>query len=152
MSDFPTTRLGPKPTVIDMQTAREALAGGPAPGITPRLQYAYDRANDLLTVEGVTYAGEVFRQLGALAPLDTPLKIMSRGDGVITLVLMEPTDPGWHTPKDECGRINVGWNFGDRAVGVYIEEDARPERVVECLRRLIQVIEGQMAPKVEPQG
>lgn len=48
------------------------------------LNLNYDQANDVLTIEGIRYSGNLFRELG-FAPIDTCLKIVSRHDGVVTV-------------------------------------------------------------------
>lgn len=132
------------PEVIDVHTSREVLGGGPAPQPMPRLRYSYNRQEDVLDVEGIRYAGEMFRMVGFGAPANTPLKILKRDDGVLTMVLMERGDPDWNTPKDEHGRINVGWFFPEegRAVGIYLEPDAPPAVVAAGMRFLADLIEG----------
>ena len=48
------------------------------------LQVSYDAAQDVLTVEGHRYAGEFFRNFATL-PLDRPMRIVNRQDGVVTV-------------------------------------------------------------------
>jgi hypothetical protein len=56
------------------------------------LSFSYDLVMDILTVEGVKYSGDLFRQLAgketntvALLPLNRPFEIEKREDGVIWL-------------------------------------------------------------------
>lgn len=55
----------------------------------------YDGVSDIVTIEGIRYAGELFRQFGSVMPLNTPLKIIERTDGVLAIAQMEPGDPDW---------------------------------------------------------
>lgn len=49
------------------------------------LQFAYDGIEDVLTVEGIQYSGEMFRQLGGAFPIGVPLTIVARKDGVLAV-------------------------------------------------------------------
>jgi hypothetical protein len=51
---------------------------------TTGLSYSYDEDNDVLTIEGVKYAGDIFRTLG-LAPVGTTIRIEGREDGVVAV-------------------------------------------------------------------
>jgi hypothetical protein len=48
------------------------------------LQFSYDAIRDVLTIEGVQYSGGLFREFG-LGPLNRPLKIIKREDGLVTV-------------------------------------------------------------------
>jgi len=50
------------------------------------LKFDYDKHNDVLTIEGMKYAGELFRAWadGGLS-LGTRLRLIARKDGCITL-------------------------------------------------------------------
>lgn len=48
------------------------------------LQFEYDIVDDVLTIEGVRYSGELFRGLGAL-DVGGLFQIQDRKDGVLTL-------------------------------------------------------------------
>lgn len=63
------------------------------------LEMSYDEASDILTIEGIRYAGELFRQFGKVMPLNTPLKLLSRDNGVLVVAQMEPGDPDWQGVK-----------------------------------------------------
>lgn len=56
--------------------------------MTATLIYEYDEQRDVLTVEGVQYAGELFRSFGMLPP-GTVLRIDKREDGVLTVTDMQ---------------------------------------------------------------
>jgi hypothetical protein len=55
------------------------------------LRFEYDPFADVLTIEGVKYAGEVFRGLG-LTPPGKWVRIVDRRDGVVTLTTGESED------------------------------------------------------------
>jgi hypothetical protein len=59
------------------------------------LTVKYNAFTDMLEIEGITYAADFFRQFAKTMPLNTPLKIMSREGGVLTIAKMEPGDPDW---------------------------------------------------------
>jgi hypothetical protein len=47
------------------------------------LQYTYDMTNDILTIEGLEFTGEFFRELaGTLAPAGTLFQVVKRENGV----------------------------------------------------------------------
>lgn len=49
------------------------------------LDFSYDRARDILTVEGIKYSGEFFRCFAESIPLKSWFRIIERGDGVIAI-------------------------------------------------------------------
>ena len=49
------------------------------------LEFEYDRALDVLTVEGVRYSGDLFRELARGIGLYKPFQIIERNDGVIVI-------------------------------------------------------------------
>lgn len=52
------------------------------------MKIEYDTQTDVLTIEGVKYAGDVFRNLG-IAPLGAIFRLVNRReDGVITLSVL----------------------------------------------------------------
>ena len=52
---------------------------------TKPLQFEYDEQRDIITIEGVKYAGDVFRTLG-LGEIGTYYKLEERrGDGLIVI-------------------------------------------------------------------
>ena len=55
---------------------------------TKGLAYQYDQDTDVLTVEGLKYAGALFREFG-VAPIGTTLRIVERKDGVVTVQRVE---------------------------------------------------------------
>lgn len=55
---------------------------------TQGLAYQYDEDTDVLTVEGIKYAGSVFRAFG-IAPIGTTFKIVERKDGIVTVRRVE---------------------------------------------------------------
>lgn len=50
------------------------------------LYVSHDTNHDVLTIEGIAYAGEVFRQLGGMLPVGATFQLRSRADDVITIV------------------------------------------------------------------
>lgn len=50
----------------------------------PTLSVSFDPWSDVLTVEGIRYAGELFRALAVL-PVGTTVRIVDRQGGVLTL-------------------------------------------------------------------
>lgn len=63
------------------------IEGSKTEGVMEPLEFSYDKVNDILTIEGVRYAGSLFRDWGGIHP--TPnnewLKIVSREDGVLVM-------------------------------------------------------------------
>lgn len=59
------------------------------------LNFSYDEVQDVITIEDIKYAGELFRQFGRVFPLHAPLKVISRDDGVLVVAQIEPGDPDW---------------------------------------------------------
>ena len=57
----------------------------PQPAPEP-LTITYDAGYDVLTVEGIRYAGDLFRQFGRFAKPGTVFQFVERNDGVVTLV------------------------------------------------------------------
>lgn len=53
--------------------------------MTERLSFDYDPATDVLTVEGIRYTGQLFRDFARDMPLQTPCQIAHRGDGTVVL-------------------------------------------------------------------
>jgi hypothetical protein len=51
------------------------------------LRFDYDDERDVLTIEGVAYAGGLFRTLG-LAPVGAKIEIVAREDDVLTVRLL----------------------------------------------------------------
>lgn len=49
------------------------------------LQFSYDEAADVLTVEGIRYSGDMFRILGGMMPVGETFEIVARADGVLTV-------------------------------------------------------------------
>lgn len=66
--------------VDDEARARDASA----------LKIVRDAANDVVIIEGIAYAGQFFRCFARDIPLDTPMKITKREDGVVTMELIVP--------------------------------------------------------------
>ncbi len=54
------------------------------------LKFDYDGTLDIITIEGICYSGNLFRQLGGILPTDQAFCITARKDGVITLSKVEP--------------------------------------------------------------
>lgn len=49
------------------------------------LKFSYDTDGDVITIEGIHYSGEVFRQLGGLLPAGEIFKLVKRSDGILTI-------------------------------------------------------------------
>lgn len=50
------------------------------------LTFSYDEAQDILTIEGIRYSGNFFRELSSEGlPLGMSFKIVERGDGVVVV-------------------------------------------------------------------
>lgn len=49
----------------------------------------YDAEQDVMTIEGIRYSGELFRELGFSAQVGQLLRVVERTDGVVTLVREE---------------------------------------------------------------
>lgn len=56
------------------------------------LKIDYDQRNDTVTIEGVTYAGIVFRELGKFMPLGQLFRLVNREDGVVTIERVKETE------------------------------------------------------------
>ena len=60
------------------------------------IEFDYDEASDVVTIEGIHYSGDIFRMFGKAMPLETPFKIIERTpDGVLAVMQMEPHDIDW---------------------------------------------------------
>jgi len=57
------------------------------------LNLKYDEDRDIIEIEGVRYSGDMFRYLG-FGPLNQPLKIEQRSDGVLVLVELDSAAQG----------------------------------------------------------
>jgi hypothetical protein len=53
------------------------------------LAIAYDATTDVVTIEGIRYAGELFRGIG-IGPTERWFKIVKREDGLVTLTVAAP--------------------------------------------------------------
>jgi hypothetical protein len=53
------------------------------------LDYLYDPACDIITIEGIHYSGDLFRSM-RVAPVGTWLRITERRDGVVKFVQATP--------------------------------------------------------------
>lgn len=66
-------------------------------GTRGKLDVAYDTDHDVLTIEGINYSGEFFRQLGVHGlAVGRTVRILSRDDGLVTLQTVEedlPSEP-----------------------------------------------------------
>lgn len=51
----------------------------------PPMDYRYDPQRDVFTIEGIAYAGEIFRQFGGLLPEGAVFRLDKRDDGVLTI-------------------------------------------------------------------
>ena len=107
--------------------------------MSQKLKYRYNVAEDMMTIEGIRYAGDFFRQFGHRMPLNAPMKIVSRDDKTITLVQIEPGDEDW---KGESPIPP-----GHRAF--FIPENAPVEQAAAALRALADAMEGGLP---EPEG
>jgi hypothetical protein len=58
-----------------------------------KLKIAHNQAADVLEIEGIRYAGEIFRQFGGLLPVGRYFKLTAREDGVLTVFTPPPIDP-----------------------------------------------------------
>lgn len=50
-----------------------------------RLKFDYNEMDDILTIEGIRYAGAIFRDLGWETPIGECFRIEKREDGVLIL-------------------------------------------------------------------
>lgn len=98
--------------------------------MSQRLKYRYDVTKDLMTIEGLRFAGDFFRQFGHAMPLDTPMKITVREDGFITVVQIEPGDPDWQ------GENEIPKGFRSMLV-----PDVPKEQLAQALRDLAHAVE-----------
>lgn len=57
----------------------------------PQLTLRYDFTDDVLTIGGIRYAGEMMRMFGKM-PVGSVLELVARDDGVITLKVLNGPD------------------------------------------------------------
>ena len=50
-----------------------------------RLQYSYDAKTDIITIEGIRYHGDIFREFGFQLRVSHVFKLMNIKDTVITI-------------------------------------------------------------------
>lgn len=50
-----------------------------------KLKFEYDEQNDTITIEGIKYSGEIFRQLGGMLEVGALFQLMERENGVLTI-------------------------------------------------------------------
>lgn len=57
----------------------------------PTLKFSYDPWTDIITIEGIKYAGSLFRDFGGLLPVGKPFRIVRREpDGTTWIENLEP--------------------------------------------------------------
>lgn len=58
---------------------------------TPKLQFDYDESSDVMTIEGIKYSGELFRQWGSFngIPSGTKFQIIRDADTCFSLILLQ---------------------------------------------------------------
>ena len=54
-----------------------------------RLNFSYDPVNDILTVEGIKYSGEMFRMLGFQLMVGGHFSLDERYDGILTVTTIQ---------------------------------------------------------------
>lgn len=57
------------------------------------IRIAYDEEGDVVTIEGVSYSGDFFRQFGR-APMGTILRVAQRLDGAISVIVERVGESG----------------------------------------------------------
>lgn len=73
------------PVWVGVDTAAEGADQAVECTIPMPLSFAYDEIADVLTVEGIQYAGEIFRQLGGMMEVGQQFTLVARDDGVVTI-------------------------------------------------------------------
>lgn len=53
--------------------------------MSDELEIKYDKQEDTLTIEGIKYSGEVFRNLGFWMPVGMKFMLVKRDNGVVTI-------------------------------------------------------------------
>ena len=57
-----------------------------------KLDFSYDESNDILTVEGLKFSGDLFRRFSSSLPLGQPFMLLGRDGGVITIFTFKDID------------------------------------------------------------
>lgn len=78
----------------DLHVARDRLP----------LSISYDRTSDVLMIDGVRYAGDLFRTMG-IGPTGRPIIVTRKEDGVVTLFTFELTESGIAAAQEELARL-----------------------------------------------
>lgn len=115
---------------VELRVDHAFLSMDPGERLPTQLVHRYSQANDVLEVEGVRYAGELFRGLGVL-PLNTFVKLVAREDGVLTLQTIPEEE--WRVPRQDVADL-VDWVFA--RFGQPVDAGELPEHVVKAVRRL----------------
>lgn len=56
------------------------------------LKFSYDAVEDILTIEGTRYSGEVFREWSMISPITADgkcLRVIDKNNGVITILVQD---------------------------------------------------------------
>jgi len=56
------------------------------------LEFNYDEARDILTIEGIAYSGGVFRELGFWMPIGMKFSLVKRENGTVWIQREKPND------------------------------------------------------------
>jgi hypothetical protein len=55
------------------------------PTAQPPLNFSYDQAADIITIEGIKYSGDFFRMFASQAIVDQIVRVVSNSNGVIVV-------------------------------------------------------------------
>jgi hypothetical protein len=113
------------------------------PKFPHQLAYSYNPDEDVMTIEGLRFGGQFFRDFARDIPLNAPLKIVSRDDGHIVIDLIEPGDPDW------AGSTNSARIIPPDMIAFMVPKDAPKELTAEALRSLADQMDSDDQPAVD---
>lgn len=93
------------------------------------LDFSYDQISDCLTIEGIRYSGNLFREWGKTAPLDTLFEIVSRENGCLTM--RRPEEAHWKQRALAAEKKLAEWQV---ILDRYAEQDAKQDEYIGHLR------------------
>jgi hypothetical protein len=95
----------------------------PYAGPLPKLSAHFDTPTDVLTIAGIRYHGEVFRQLGGALPVGAEFKLVNREDGVLTIQNLSQQPAPKHNGLESRHKIGDDVKVEGKVTAVYFHED-----------------------------